>query len=76
VLAGAVELREQFPELHDNEETTRVQFLGSLLRRPHLTPCFIVYLMIKRAIRKQFHAKQRAGTVKAWDRDDSSRAGS
>ena len=74
VLAGAVELREQFPALQSNEETSRGQFIGCLIRKPHLLPCFIVYLLIKRAIRRRFLAKLRDGTLRTWDRDESSRS--
>ena len=73
VLAGAVELKREFPDMQSRDETSRAQFIGCVLRKPHLMPCFAVYLMIKRAIRKQFLAKKKAGLLKTWDRDESSR---
>lgn len=73
VVAGTDELHRTFPDLADREETTRGMGLRSLLARPQLWPCFLVYLLTKRAIRRRVREKARIGMLGAWDRDESSR---
>ncbi|MDG2029785.1 MAG: glycosyltransferase family A protein [Phycisphaerales bacterium] len=75
VVAGTDELHRTFPELSAREETSQSSAVKSMLFKPHLWPCFAVYIYAKRAIRKRVALKSRTGALGQWDRDDSSRGG-
>ena len=75
VLAGSDELFDLYPELLQQEETNKPAAVAAVLKRPHLWPSFVVYVAIKRAIRKRVEKKKRTGELGKWDRDDSSRTG-
>lgn len=76
VLAGTFELHEAYPELVDREEVTKSTGAWYVLLRPHLWPCFTVYALVKRSIRRRVARKSRTGHLAQWDRDESSRGGS
>lgn len=73
VLAGKKELLEQFPNLAEHEETTMSMRLWSVLKNPHLWPCFVVYAYCKMAIKHRVRQKAHSGQLGEWDRDESSR---
>lgn len=75
VVAGTDELHRTFPELSAREETNQASALKMMLLKPHLWPCFAVYIYAKRAIRRRVTFKGRTGALGQWDRDDSSRGG-
>lgn len=75
VMAGKHELLQKFPELGTNEEVTSSMRAWSVVRRPHLWPCFMIYAWCKLAIRNRVSAKARSGQLGVWDRDESSRKG-
>lgn len=75
VLAGTYELHEAYPDLVDREETKKSSGAGYVLLRPHLWPCFTVYALAKRSIRRRVARKSRTGHLGQWDRDESSRSG-
>lgn len=74
VTAGKMELRNQFPETQKNEEMTIGMRAWSVLKKPHLWPCFVVYAYCKVLIRQRIREKDRSGELGIWDRDDSSRS--
>ena len=70
---GNEELRQQFPELWNNEEVNHGSPLRRLAMNPLWWPSLAVYLYVKVATRKRVRQRFERGEVHKWERDESSR---
>ncbi|MGE0622622.1 MAG: glycosyltransferase family 2 protein [Pseudomonadales bacterium] len=69
---GTLQLREQFPHLIENENTSETASLQQMLRYPGLVLDCIVYLAVNVVARYRAVVQWRKGAV-GWERDESSR---
>jgi glycosyltransferase involved in cell wall biosynthesis len=74
VRAGNYELREKFPELVANDNTTPARSLRVIARTPRLWPHAPLYLGMQFLAKLRAHRKLRQRAEKIWERDESSRA--
>lgn len=74
VRAGNYELRERFPDLQRNNNTSSGRSLQVILRSPNLWPHAPVYLGVMALAKLRAHRKLRTQQHKVWERDESSRA--
>ncbi len=72
--AGMMELAARFPELFDNETSSRSRSVAMIARRPALWPTGAVYLFTMWLAQRKARARLELGNSR-WERDESSRAG-
>ena len=73
IRAGDRELREHFPDLAGNDDTSPGRSLVRIAQSPRLWLHAPVYLAIQLLARLQARHKLRSGGARHWERDDSSR---
>jgi glycosyltransferase involved in cell wall biosynthesis len=71
--AGLYELREKFPGLLVNETGNAASSLLRMLSKPHLWPCYVVYLYATLQAGIQGRRKLNTNQQNLWERDESSR---